>query len=106
MEGCSYTIRQAQSDICNLEFGEDPCDLGTYLRRRLAVNELQHINNMSRPGISPELYGLLQNAQPTTSSVERAFSIVGNLYTDDRPFDPNSVGAYMRLLYDSSTWKV
>ncbi len=62
---------------------------------------MKEIVTMEREDISPGVFAMLQNAQPTTASVERAFSLVGNVFTDDRPFPPYSVSAYMQLLYNS-----
>ncbi len=101
MENSSYLIREAFNDIMNLDFLEDPCQIKPYILRRMSANEMKEIVAMERADISPAVFAMLQNAQPTTASVERAFSLVGNVFTDDRPFRPHSVSAYMQLLYNS-----
>ncbi len=85
----------------NLDFLEAPCQIKTLHIRRISANEMKEIVAMERADISPAVFTMLQNAQPTTASVERAFSLVGNVFTDDRPFQPHSVSAYMQLLYNS-----
>ncbi len=67
----------------------------------MSANEMKDIVAMERADISPAVFAMLQNAQPTTASVERAFSLVGNVFTDDCPFQPHSVSTYMQLLSNS-----
>ncbi len=101
IENSSYTIREAFNGIMNLDFLEDPCQIKTYMLQCMSANEMKEIVAMERADISPVVFAMLQNAQPTTTSDEREFSLVGNVYTDDRPFQPQSVSAYMQLLYNS-----
>ncbi len=62
---------------------------------------MKEIVAMEREDISPTTFAMLQNLHPTTVSVERAFSLVGYVYTDDRPFQTHSGSAYAQLLYNS-----
>ena len=93
IQSASYTLKKAFEDIKNLDFGNDPAQIGPYLRARLEANQITQLMFMTREDLSPLMYSRLQNAQPTTSAVERAFSMLGNIFTEERPFDPNSVTA-------------
>ncbi len=62
---------------------------------------MKEIVALERADISPTVFAMLQNPQPTTASVERAFSLVGYVFTDGRPFLTHSVCAHMQLLYYS-----
>ncbi len=97
----SYTIREAFKDIMKLDFLEDPCKIKPYILQRISANEMKEIVAMERTETSPTLFAMLHDAQPTTTSVERACSLVDNVFKDDRPFHPHSVSAYMQLLYKS-----
>ena len=99
-------MKQAYEDIKDLNFGEGPAQIGPYLRQWLKANEIELVMAMARPELPPSLYALLHKAQPTTAAVERAFSMLGNVFTEDRPFEANSVTAYMRLLYKSNKLKM
>ena len=58
-----------------LSFGSDPFNICEYIMRRLNNKDFQAIVKMTRADITPTTYALLQNFQPTTASVERAFSM-------------------------------
>jgi len=59
---------------------------------------------MERQDISHAVYSLLQNAQPTTASVERSFSMLNKLLAKDRNFKAENVQYCMILHFNSSTW--
>jgi len=59
---------------------------------------------MERQDISPAVYNLLRNSQPTTASVERSFSMLKKLLAEDRNFKAENVQHYMVLHINSSTW--
>jgi len=67
-------------------------------------NDISKIINMERQDISPAVYSLLQNSQPTTASVERSFSMLKKLLAKDRNFKAKNVLYYMILHFNSSTW--
>ena len=43
-------------------------------------SDISEIINMERQDISPAVYRMLQNSQPTSSSVERSFSMLKNCW--------------------------
>ena len=52
---------------------------------------------MERQDISPAVYHMLQNSQPTSASVERSFSMLKKLLAKDRNFKVENVRHYMIL---------
>ena len=75
MESAKYTIKEAVQAIQELDFGEDTSNINQYIETRLQNNDISEIINMERQDISPTVYHMLQNSQPTSASVERSFSI-------------------------------
>ena len=67
-------------------------------------NDISKILNMERQDISPAVYSLLQNSQPTTTSIERTISMLKKLLAKDRNFQAENVQHYMILHFNSSTW--
>ena len=59
---------------------------------------------MERQDISPAVYHMLQNSQPTSASEERSFSILKKLLEKDRNFKVENVRHYMILHFNASTW--
>jgi len=101
-EGTSFTIELAHNMIGQLDFGVDECDIKHYIDSRIANNILSEIMNLSRPEVSPTLYGLLQKCQPTSASVERSFSMLRKLLAKDRNFLPDNIPKYFKLYYNKS----
>ena len=93
---------QAYELVAALDFAEDPCNIGTYLKERLQRNEIMQIANCSRADLSPHLYALLQRCQGTSVAVERSFSLLKKFLRDDRNFNSNNVRKYITILYNSS----
>ena len=60
--------------------------------------------NMERQDISPAVYHILQNSQPTSTSVERNFPMLKKLLAKDRNVKVENVRHYMILHFDASTW--
>ena len=58
-------------------------------------NDTSEIINMERQDISPAVYHLLQNSQPTSASVERSFSMLRKLLAKDRNFKVANMRHYM-----------
>ena len=54
-------------------------------------NDISEILNMERQDISPHVYHMLQNCQPTSASVERSFSMLKKLLAKDRNFKAENV---------------
>ena len=70
MESAKYTITEAVQVIQELDFGEDTCPINQYIKRRMQNNDAFDLINMERQDISPAVYHMLQNSQPTSASVE------------------------------------
>jgi len=60
-------------------------------------SDLKAFVKMIRPNISPELHAKLLNCQATSYTVERIFSMLGNLLAKDRHFSPKNVWKYLAL---------
>ena len=78
MERAQYTIIEAVQAIQELDFGEDNCNISQFIKNRMQNNGISETINMDRKDISPAVYHMLQNSEPTTASVERSFSILKN----------------------------
>ena len=59
---------------------------------------------MERQDISPVVYHMLQNSEPTSISVERNFSILKKLSAKDKYFKVKNVRHYMILHFNASIW--
>ncbi len=92
----SFTISEAFYDIMNLDFREYSFQIKPYINQRISTSVMKWFISMERPDISPALLAKLQNALPTTEFIERAFSLVGNVFTGDRPFQPHSIIAHVQ----------
>ena len=66
-------------------------------------NDTFEIINMERQHISPAVYHMLQNSQPTSASVKRSFSMLKKLLAKDRNFKDENVRHYMILHFNAST---
>ena len=105
MESAKYTIKEAVQAIQELYFGENTCNINQYIKKRMQDNHISEIINMERQDISPAVYHMLQNSQPTSASVERlSFSMLKKLLAKDRNFKAESMRYYMILLVNASTW--
>ena len=65
-------------------------------------SDISEIINMERQDISPAVYHMLQNSQPTSASVERTFSMLKKLLAKDRNFKVENVRHYVILHFN--TW--
>ena len=74
------------------------------LEKRMQNNDISEIINMKRQDISQAVYLMLQNSQPTSTSVERSFSMLKKLLAKDRNFKVENVRHYMILHFNASTW--
>ena len=98
----TYTMKAAHTDLQNLSLGEDSCDVKIYIEKRMKNNpSFLDIVEFRHSDISPTLYHLLQNCQPTTIAVERNFSILKKMLATDRNFKEDNVPFYCMMLYNS-----
>ena len=104
MESAKYTIKEAVQVIQEHDFGKDTCDINQYIKKRMQNNDISEIINMERQDISPAVYHMLQNSQPTSASVERSFSMLKKLLAKERNFKVENVRHYMILRCNASTW--
>ena len=80
MESAKYTIEEAVLAIQELDFGEDTYNINQYIKKRMQNNDISEILNMEKQAISPAVYHMLQNSQPTSVCVERSFSMSKNCW--------------------------
>ena len=69
-------------------------------------NDISEIMNMERQDISPAVYHMLENSQPTPASVERSFSMLKKLLAKNRNFkifEVENERHYMNLDFNAST---
>ena len=104
MESAKYTIKETVQAIQELDYGEDTCNINQYIKKRMQNNDISEIITMERQDISPAVYHMLQNSQPTSASVEKSFSMLKNLLAKDRNFKVENVRHYMILHFNASTW--
>ena len=86
MESAKYIIKEAVQAIQKLDFGEVTCNINQYIKKRMENNDISKIVNMERQDISPTVYHMLQNSQPTSASVERSFSMFEKTVGQGRKF--------------------
>ena len=91
MASAKYTIKEAVQAIQLLDFIEDTCNINQYVAKRMQNNDISQIMNIDRQDISPAVYHMLQNSQPTSASVERSFSMLKKLLAKDRNFKVENV---------------
>ena len=91
MESAKYAIEEAVQAIQELDFHENTCNINQYIKKRMQNNDISEIINMERQDISPAVYHMLQNSQPTSASVERSFSMLKKLLAKDKNFKTENV---------------
>ena len=104
MESAKYTIKESVQTIEELDFGENTYNINQYIKKRMQNNDISEIINMERQDISPAVYHMLENSQPTSAFVERSFSMLKKLLAKDRNFKVENVRHYMILHFNASTW--
>ena len=67
-------------------------------------NDISEIINMERQDISPAVYYMFQNSQPTSASEERSFCMLKKLLAKDKNFKVENVRHYMILHFNASNW--
>ena len=100
LENTNCGILEASKYLIELDFHNDPCNIGVYIKKRLQQSEILDIVNCSRPEISPRLYSLLHNCQYTSAAVEKSFSLLKKLLTN---FHSENVRKYIIILYNSTS---
>ena len=98
----SVTIKEAFEFLQAMSFGDDPCGVKKYLEKWLNNSEMNSITALSRNEISPTLYNMLQHCQPTTTAVERSFSMLKKLLAKYRNFKQENVKQFIVLYYNKA----
>ena len=104
MENAKYTIKEAVQAIQELDFREDTCNINQCIKKRMQNIDISEIINLEKQDISPAVYHMLQNSQPTSASVERSFSMLKKQLAKDRNFKAENVRPYMILHFNASIW--
>ena len=71
MESAKHTIKDVMQTILELDIGKDTCNINQYIKKRMQNNDISQIINMERQNISPAMYHMFENSQPTFASVGR-----------------------------------
>ena len=101
MEGSKYTLKEAHDDVTTLDFKQDCVGIGAYITKRMRKNcDVENIIKSEQENVSPAVFAELQCCQPTSSAVERSFSMLGKILRKDRPFLPENVSKYLCLYYN------
>lgn len=101
MEGDSYTIDCALKKLNNLNFGDDYCQVGEYIKNRVKKNDILLIQNMTNKNLSPELYCQLLKCPPSSALVERSFSILNAMMRKNRNFSEENCCKYIFVKYNA-----
>ena len=67
-------------------------------------NDISEMINMERQDISPAVYHMFQNFQPTSTSVKKSFSMLKKPLAKNRDFKVENVRHYMILHFHAFTW--
>ena len=67
MESAKYSFKEAVQAIQELDFDEDTCNINQYIKKRMQNDDISEIINRERQDISPAVYHMLQNPQPTSA---------------------------------------
>ena len=67
-------------------------------------NDISEIINMESQDVSPTVYHMLQNSQPSPASVGRNFSMLKKLLAKGRNFKAENVRHSMILHFNASFW--
>ena len=101
MESSKYTIWEAHTDILTLDLKQDCVDIGSYIKKRMLQNsDLANIIGVKQENVSPAVYAELHCCQPTSTAVERSFSMLEKLLRKDPQFLQENVEKYLSLYYN------
>ena len=84
-----------------INFHDDPCNLSSYIKKRVEKTDLHTVNNDGHDSISPALFSQLRQCQPTSTLVERSISILKKILSHDRHFLPENVKKYLILKFNA-----
>eukprot|EP00477_Mikrocytos_mackini_P003746 GAHX01005035.1.p1 GENE.GAHX01005035.1~~GAHX01005035.1.p1 ORF type:complete len:355 (-),score=57.38 GAHX01005035.1:2-1066(-) len=95
-----YNVEMGYEMVKDLEFGDDPVNIKQYIDKRLDRNQISEICDFNSNLEISAREGLLK-CQSTSVDVERAFSLLNNLLTDNRNFEERNIIKYMTCYYNS-----
>ena len=103
-EGSVFTITEAYGQLKNMQFGDDPCTIKNYSKKRLPNSDLETTMNCTNLTIDPTSYRThyCKKAQPISAAAEKTFSMLSKLLRKDRNFNVKSIKKYMMLLIYSN----
>ena len=101
-ESANYFISTAVRELRDLDLGPDPCCIKAYIEKRIVNSDFPDILECKRENISPSEYFQIQNAQATSASVERSFSMLKSILRRNRNFCPDNVANYAIVNFNSS----
>lgn len=93
-EDNGYTIESPYKELQNINLKKDTIALKKYLFKKLNEDDTLSIINGENELISPFKLLKLRGNQPTSIAVERAFSIMKNILTDNRNFLDTNIYIY------------
>ena len=100
LEASDCTITEAYELLKNMHFLDDSCSIQACIKKRLFNSDLEAIINCTILDIAPTTNALLHKAQPTSAAVERSFSMLSKLLSNDGNFDIKNVKKYMLLYFN------
>lgn len=102
-ENTCYSIETAYQDLTTIYLRHDSCNIKKYILKRLTKNsDISAIMSLNRNDVSPSHYQLLQHCPSTSVTVERSFSMLKKLLSNDRHFLDQNVKNYLMFKYNST----
>ena len=100
LEASDCTMTEVYELLKNMHFLDDQCSIQAYIKKRLSNSDLEAIINCTNLAVAPTTNALLQKAQPTSTAVEKSFSMLSKLLRKDRNFDNKNAKKYMLLYFN------
>jgi hypothetical protein len=94
------TMKQAYEKLLALDFKEDYAGLKNYIVFRLEKNNISRIINLENKNIGIDTYINLNNCPVSSLSVERSFSLLKKLLSNDRNFNLDNILPYIFIYHN------
>ena len=102
LEAATYMIKEAYSNMCSMQFDDDPCQIQQYINHHLNHStDLINIMEAKDSSVAPFIYALLHKALPTMAAVEHSFSLLNKLLRKDHNFLPQNMNKYILLHFNN-----
>lgn len=95
-----YNIETGYCTLLNMNFGRDPIELKLYIDKRLKANGISDLIDLVKEEITPIDYVHLKKCPPTSIAVERSFSMLGKMLTNERNFRSDNIYHYFSEYYN------